>query len=301
MSQLEIDIPIQDANMGPFPYEIWLIIMAFLLPHEEFPVALVCRTFYEILSRQRAKRGDNNWQTVLTPFCHTFKLIEFVHDACDSTSYTYIWGDVSKLIPGVLVKQQNYDTLFKFLRYYSCNGDIYEALMKQGAFDVVRKLLKDGVRTPVDFIKPAIKSGQLDLVKTAYNDRDLRYILDKEDFWNAIKTGNIDIIKLIYEICISLGWERFYVSMDSFVRTGKLEIVKFAHETMKLTPCHMAFRAALQHKYIDIVEYLLEIECPIDYEDIWLCDLIEKSHPSLAAKIEDRIMEAQSASDDDLW
>ena len=299
MSQLEIDIPIQDANMGPFPYEIWLIILAFLMPHEEFPVALVCRTFYKILSRQRAKRGESKWQTVLTPFCRTPKLIWFVENTCPASCDTYIWGNVSKLIPSVLAKQQNYGILLELVRYGDYFDGLYDTLIEQGAFDVVRKLLKIGVKTSRDFVKPAIKSGQLDLVKTAYNDRDLRYILDIEDFWNAIKTGNIDIVKLIYKICISFGWERFY-SMDSFVRTGKLEIVKFAHETMKLTPCHMAFKKALQHKYIDIIEYLLEIKCPIDYEDIWLCNL-KKSHPSLAAKIEVRIMEALSALDDDFW
>lgn len=260
---IEFDWPKEYRYVDPFPVEIWILILSFIKSVEAFPVALVCKLFYEILAEQKQKRGDCHWSfaTNLAPFCRTPKLIQFVYDTC----HIHSWQDTKNLIARVLVKQQNYVALLGFVGYGDYFDGLYDTLIEQGAFDVVRKLLKDGVRTPVDFIKPAIKSGQLDLVKTAHNGRDLRYILDKEDFWNAIKTGNIDIIKLIYEICISFGWERFYVSMDSFVRTGNLDIVKFANETMKLTPYQSTFREALQSKYIDIVEYLLEINCPILY------------------------------------
>jgi hypothetical protein len=78
-------IPCADKydNSCGLPIELWILILSFLAPYEEFPVAQVCRLFREILTDKRTKRGDAKWQTDITPFCKSPRSIRFGLKNCN--------------------------------------------------------------------------------------------------------------------------------------------------------------------------------------------------------------------------
>lgn len=288
--------------MDKLPVELWILILSFLKANEEFPVASVCKMFYDILAEKRAKRGDTDWQTSLAPFCRTPKQISWIRE---KTCALHTWPAVKQMIPFVLVRQKNYNTLIDFLCCSEYNEGLYEALMGQGAFDVVRTLLKNyKIKPPYDGIKLAIKSGQLDLVKTLH-DANPGIWLDMNQLKDAIHTTNFDIVKVVFEM-IKKKYNRFWIPISSCIDTGNVDIVKFAFDNFNLpTPGVVEqialVRNAFRQDNIKLLKYLLfeKLFC-IDNYTLW--DLRSKDS-ELAAQIPRKHIVHQDWSDptDTTW
>ena len=241
------------------PSEILISIMDWLEPDEEFPVALVCRQFYNILRRKRDLRGNSKWMTSLTPLCRTFMRCQWIYNTtatANSREKYYIEGQIL----GILIKTENYDVLEDFLNHFeisflnSCG--LTQGLMEQEAYDCVYNLLIKGrlYVSPEDF-DLAIESGELDLVELMYEHHGGS--LDSDHMRKAILSGNTDIVKFVYKEGIATGGQNMYICVE----TGNLDIVKFAHENLDVIYEHdSCLEKALEDGNLDIVDYLNSIK-----------------------------------------
>ncbi len=253
-------------NSCGLPIELWILILSFLAPYEEFPVAQVCRMFREILTDKRTKRGDAKWQTDITPFCKTPRSIERgLKNSYDIRDYPR-----GQMIVDVLLRERNYTTLVSFVDSWMDDIDkdgIYETLVAQKAYDVIRALINKNIRTPINFIEMAVPTGQLDLVKHAYFSYSGFRFGDVYLLNNAVSTANLDVIKFVHEI-MKKQYNQFRVSMLECVRTKNLDIVKFCLETFgEYTMCSRCIQFALKENLRDILKFLIDNQCPIEYYD----------------------------------
>ena len=269
-------------NSCGLPIELWILILSFLAPYEEFPVAQVCRMFREILTDKRTKRGDAKWHTDITPFCKSPCSIE------KGLKYSYDVRDYppNQMIINVLLRERNYATLVSFVDCWVDDIDkdgIYEILVAQKAYDTIRALIKKNIRTPINFIEMAVPTGQLDLVKHAHFSYPGFMFGSVRLLNTAVETADLDVIKFVHEI-MKKQYIRFQVSMIECVRTKNLEIVKFCLETFGLNIMwHDSITFALAENLMDILMFLIEKKCIVTDRDK---EQIEMQHTELRELLE---------------
>jgi hypothetical protein len=269
-------------NSCSLPIELWILILSFLAPYEEFPVAQVCRMFHNILTDKRNRRGDANWQTDITPFCRSSRAIQSLrHNINDIRYYPK-----NQMIVDVLLRERNHATLVSFVDawMYDINRDgLYKTLLAQKAYDATRALIKKSIRTPIDFIESAVPTGQLDLVKHAHFSYPQFLFGDVSLLNAAIKTANLDVIMFVHEI-MKRQYRQFRVSMIECVRTKSLGIVKFCLETFGCNIMwHDSITFALAENLMDIFVFLIENNCTVTDRDK---EQIEMQHPELRELLE---------------
>ena len=71
------DPPGTEEDVPHMPAEIWELVLEHFRPHEEYPAAAVCATFYSILQRKRELRGEKRWVTPILVLCNTVARLEW--------------------------------------------------------------------------------------------------------------------------------------------------------------------------------------------------------------------------------
>jgi hypothetical protein len=282
MSQTNADFLTQEEPGTVYlPPEIWILILSFLAPYEEFPVAQVCRMFHNILTDKRNRRDDAKWQTDITPFCKSSRAIQSLrHNINDIRYYPK-----NQMIVSVLLRERNYATLVSYVDSWmdDINRDgLYKTLLTQKAYDAIRTLIKKNIRTPIDFIESAVPTGQLDLVKHAHFSYPQFLFGDVSLLNAAIKTANLDVIMFVHEI-MKRQYRQFRVSMIECVQTKSLEIVKFGFETFGRNIWHDSITFALENNLFEILVFLIEKKCIVTDRDK---EQIEMQHPELRELLE---------------
>jgi hypothetical protein len=179
-----------------------------------------------------------------------------------------------------------------------CKVSLYTTLVEQKAYDAIRALIKKSIRTPIDFIESVVPTGQLDLIKHAHYSYPQFLFGDVSLLNVAIKTANLDVIKFVHEI-MKRQYRQFRVSMLEFARTKNLEIVKFGLATFgRDIMWQDSIKFALSENLTDILEFLIDAGCPVDY---WDKEKIEEQHPELHKRLKNREEERVQAHDYDFW
>lgn len=284
------DIVCTDAILGGdghdnscgLPIELWILILTFLMPYEELPVAQVCRMFHSILTDKRDRRGDAKWQTDITPFCKSWRSIRsLLRNINDIRDYPK-----NQMIVNVFLRERNYATLVSYVDSWmdDINMDrLYKTLVAQKAYDAIYALSKKSISLPIDFIESAVPTGQLDLVKLAHSSYP-QFLFGSVRLLNtATETGNLELIKFVHGI-MKKQYSQFRVSIIECVQTKNLEIVKFGLETFGCNSMsHNCITFALAENLMDILVFLIEKECAVTDRDK---EQIEMQHPELRELLE---------------
>ena len=263
MSNLEIDFgwSKEYRYVDPFPVEIWILILSFFNSSEAFPVALVCKLFYEILAEQSLKRGDylDFFGTNLIPLCRTIKSIHFIRD----TSNFHFWQHIKVRIPYIIAEQKNYTTLVEFVStmlHKDHHADLYRTLMINREYDAVCILIEthtlNTLDIPINDIELAIKSGHTNLVRVMWK-KTVNHRLVWDNIQDAIMTGNLDIVMFVME----------QIPLSALYKQ----------------PINFTF--AIERGFTDILEYLLVTnDCRIHDSDY---EFLYEKYPKIAAKVDD--------------
>jgi hypothetical protein len=205
------------------------------------------------------------------------------------------------MIVSVLLRERNYATLVSIVDPWmdgNTTNMIYNKLFEQRAYDTMRTLIKENIQTPINFIEMAIPTGQLDLVKHAHFSYPGFMFGSALMLNTAIETGYLDVIKFVHEI-MKNQYSRFRVTMLDCVLTKKLEIVKFGYETFgRNIMCSSCIVFALKNNLLDILEFLIDTDCPVDY---LTKRQLEEQHPELGKRFKKREERRGVYSDDDCY
>ena len=252
----------------PDTVDIWFIIFGFLSPNDEFAVALVCKMFYDILKTIRQSRRMKLWETSIAhpifndfaeTYCTTPENITLYLRAEDTRVMNVI---KHKVVP-LTLRFGYYDSLCEILNSYDMDSNlnlcmsVFCVLMTQKQYDVVRRLIKKGLCMPwYDFFKPAVKSGQIDLVKHTYIPT---YMFDGDELRLAIISGNMDVVSFVSNAYKTKGCSVRYPTTLLYpaIDSGNLDILKFVQEIGAYFSSH-ALEYAFNAQKLDMLEYIVE-------------------------------------------
>ena len=288
--------------IGELPVELWILILSFLNANEEFPVASVCKLFYNILSEKREKTGSTKWRTNIVPFCKSMNSIDFIGNTCSIETWPYI----KTQIPRVIATQMNYDILIGFMermQHRTYYDGLYEVLLANGAYDTACRLITNGkIELPYNGIRLAIGTGQIDLIVATcsgflYNiHSNVVYDTNDDIVYAALNTCNIDIVKAVLTAFSRRGL-RIYVPMQTCVYTGNLDIIKYVFEIIRPRYIHPELiRVVLEKGNDDILEYLLTHNGRIYESDF---QFLKRDLPNLAAQVKNYQVEKEEYEEDD--
>ena len=138
-------------------------------------------------------------------------------------------------------------------------------------------MITNGISIPTNIGNDIIESGQLDLIKLTAN----RNYMGLSTFLSAIKTGNIEIIKYIYNIMSSniLNANNIWLTAIS---SERLDIIQCLHGELGIKLTDELMQSACLRKCWDIVEYLISRNGPIH---VFNYDKLQLDNPDLASKV----------------
>jgi hypothetical protein len=158
------------------PIEVWAICLTFLRKDEEFHVAQVCRAFYEILRRQRERRGESVWLTPFTLYCTSDERFAY---ACKHFRGSAPGGEPAALLG-------------------PAEACVDAALVQIAPLSVLRAARKAGYLL-LNVVCRAAGSGDLDFVIWATEGAPLSRGVDSEASIAAARAGHLHVLEWLRE------------------------------------------------------------------------------------------------------
>lgn len=207
------------------------------------------------------------------------------------------------------IKSENFDFIKTICsseqEFKNISIDHFKDALETGNYDII-KLLCDvfpkwigavelkNMKNPSDFIRQAIKSENLDFLKTICEEsKQLMDYLVVDHFRDAIDTKNCDILRILYKYCKQFNREVLkWLHFDMFMHSNDIKVVACAIEEMGITfrksrnptqspknlsnsQCYFA-EALYRNNYV-LALYLLRQGCDVMIKDFeYLCNLVDQ-------------------------
>ncbi len=139
--------PATSSDLDSGLLDIEHAILAFVKPHEEFMVALVCKDWYEDLSERRNARNESTWETPLSSVCCRIESIAWVQHNVE---------EIAARIPKEWLKARGIYFQIYFM-YQSPSAPDWKWLIDHNCVVEITALAANGWEVPFDACMRAIQ------------------------------------------------------------------------------------------------------------------------------------------------
>lgn len=178
------------------------------------------------------------------------ELIDINNNICNIDNNNYYYNN------------NNNNDKYRNVEYQSTYGIGGHNAALNGHFDLLKYVIENGYKNVYKICSGAAKGGHLEIFEWAI---EKNYFFNlKLIFEEAMPYGHFEIIKSLCNFFSTINIRPNTIVGNIAAKKGYFDILKYMYETRMITPTCTDFSGAAEGGHMNILEYLLSINCPID-------------------------------------